>query len=133
MSGILDKDMLQTQSQTGAATRSVQSNELASTQTDNLLAKDSPLRQRAETSGKNYSTSRGLLDSTIGAEAAFGALVDRVIPIATTDANRYAEVADQNLSFENQFKIADKNFGQQGLLQKDDQSWRASENAADLP
>lgn len=118
-------------SQTSAKTSTVQGNELASQQLEGLLRKDSPLRHRAEASGKNYATSRGLLNSNMGAEATFGAFVDRATPIAMADAGRYGQVADANLAHENQFRLSDKAFGQQGLLQRDDQQWRSGENAMD--
>lgn len=142
MTGILDRDMLQEKSETGAATRAVTGDDLSSNQLEKLTGKDSVMRQRAESYGKNYATSRGLLDSSIGAQATFGAFVDRATPLAIADAERYAKVADNNLEFENQFNLADKNFGQQGLLQKDNQTfvagesgaeraWRSGENAID--
>lgn len=125
--GILDINALKSQSQTGAASRSVGDNELASKQMENLTGKDSVMRQRSEAAGKNYANSRGLLNSSIGAESAFGAFVDRAAPIAMADADRYGRTADQNLAYENQFKMSDKNFGQQGLLQKDNQAWQTGE------
>jgi hypothetical protein len=129
--GLLDKTKLTTLSETAPVKGAVDTNELASTQLDKMLNKDSPLRRTSETYGKNYATSRGLLDSSIGAQATFGAFVDRATPIATFDADRYGKVADRNLEFENQFKIADKNFGQQGLLQKDNQTFVSGESSAD--
>ncbi|MDP1931896.1 MAG: hypothetical protein Q8L60_10605 [Gammaproteobacteria bacterium] len=123
--------MLSSNSQLTPSTRSVTDDELASKQMENITSKDSVMRQRAETFGKNYATSRGLLDSSIGAQATFGAFVDRAAPLAMADAERYGQVADQNLGYENQFKLSDKNFAQQGLLQKDGQTFTSGENALD--
>lgn len=110
-----------------ATTRTVSGDELSSVQMEKITGKDSVMRQRAEASGKNYATSRGLLDSSIGAAATFGAFVDRAAPLAMANAERYGQVADQNLSYQNQFKMSDKNFAQQGLLQKDNQAWQTGE------
>lgn len=123
--GLLNPDALNPN--VSPSTRTVQKDELSSYQMEKMTGKDSVMRQRAEAYGKNYSTGRGLLDSSIGAEAAFGSFVDRAAPLAMADADRYGKVADQNLGYENQFKLSDKNFAQQGLLQKDNQAWQTGE------
>ena len=56
------------------------------THLDSLLAKDSPLMQRARTEGMQFGNSRGLLNSTLTAGAAQGAMIDRALPIAQQDA-----------------------------------------------
>jgi len=130
MAGLLDTNSMNPLSTT-ASKREVADEELTSYQTNKLLSKDSALRQTSEASGKNYATSRGLLNSDQGAQATFGAFVDRVTPIANADATAFGGVADKNMSAENDFKMADKNFEFKSLQQKDDQQWRSGENAAD--
>lgn len=127
--GLLDPTALNPN--VSASTRSVSNDELSSYQMEKITGKDSVMKQRSEAYGKNYATSRGLLDSSIGAQATFGAFVDRAAPLAMADADRYGAVADQNLSYENQFKMSDKNFAQQGLLQKDNQAFTAGESVLD--
>lgn len=129
--GLLDKSVLTTKSNTGAASRSVGDNELASNQLDNLTRKDSPLSQRAYAAGKDYGTSRGMVNSSITGGRAEGEFIDRVTPFAIEDARRHGNVADQNLAYKNQFLFEDKKFGNQGLLQKDNHAWRSGENTAD--
>lgn len=53
---------------------------------EGILASDSPLMQRAQTEGMQYANSRGLLNSTMAAGAAQGAMIDRAMPIAQQDA-----------------------------------------------
>lgn len=112
-------------------TRTITPDELASTQLDSLLSKDSALSQRAQTSGKQYANTRGLLNSSMGAEAAYGAWVDRATPIAQQDASRHGEVADKNMDAQNMFKLEDKKFSFDLDLQKNEQSWRTGENTKD--
>jgi hypothetical protein len=112
-------------------TRTVAPDELASYHLDALLGKDSPLAQRAKTAGAQYANSRGLLNSSMGAEAAYGAWVDRATPIATADASRYGQVADKNQDAENTFRLADKNFNFDMTLQQNEQAWRSGENTKD--
>ena len=130
MAGLLDTSAMNPLGTT-ATQREVSDNELTSFNLDKLLSKDSALRQTSEASGKNYATSRGLLNSDMGAQATFGAFVDRATPIANADATAFGGVADKNMAAENDFKMADKNFGFNSLLQKDDQAWRTTENSLD--
>lgn len=64
-----------------------------------LLSKDSALMQRAETKGKQYANSRGLLNSSIGAGAAQAAMVDAAMPIAQQDASTYFDQGTRNQDY----------------------------------
>lgn len=66
-------------------------------QLDSVLSKDSPLLQRARSSAAGVANSRGLLNSTMGAQAGEAAVIDAAMPIATADANVYnsAEFANK--------------------------------------
>jgi len=130
MTGLLDVSAMNPLG-ANATKREVSDNELTSFQTNKLLSKDSALRQTSEASGKNYATSRGLLNSDQGAQATFGAFVDRVTPIANADASTYGKAAEQNMEADNTFKLSDKKFGFDSALQKDDQTWRSGENTLD--
>jgi hypothetical protein len=55
---------------------------------DGIMAKDSPLMQRAATQGTQYANQRGLLNSSMAAGAAQGAMIDRATPIAQQDAQQ---------------------------------------------
>lgn len=52
-----------------------------------IMSKDSQLMKRAETQGRQYGASRGLINSTVAGEAAQAATLDYVVPMATTEAN----------------------------------------------
>ena len=112
-------------------TREVAADELASNQLDKLLSKDSALSQRAMTAGKQYAASRGLLNSSMGAEAAYGSWVDRAAPIAMDDAGKYTNVLDKNMDATNEFRLSDKKFGFDLELQSNEQAWRTGENILD--
>lgn len=55
-------------------------------QLDSALKSNSPLMKRAATQGKQYANSRGLLNSSTGAGAAQGAMIDAAMPMAQQDA-----------------------------------------------
>jgi hypothetical protein len=91
-------------------------------QLSGILAKKSPLMQRAETTGLQQANARGLLNSSMAAGAAQDAMIDRATPIATADADVYARAAGYNADTSNKFKIANvdtinqaKSFGAQAI------------------
>lgn len=55
-------------------------------QLGSMLQSDSPLMKRAETKGKQFANSRGLLNSSMAAGAAQGAMIDAAMPAAQQDA-----------------------------------------------
>ena len=50
-----------------------------------IISAGGPLMQQAETHGKQYAQSRGLLNSSLGAQASQAAVLDRAIPLAQSD------------------------------------------------
>ncbi|MCA1971908.1 MAG: hypothetical protein LDL44_03650 [Caenispirillum sp.] len=52
-----------------------------------ILQAESPLMQRAASQGLMLANRRGLLNSTVAAEAAQAAMIDAAVPIASADAN----------------------------------------------
>lgn len=66
-----------------------------------LLSSGSPLMQQSATEGKQYAQSRGLLSSSLGAEAAQNAMIRAALPIAQQDAQTNANFATTNQAAEN--------------------------------
>lgn len=86
----------------GVTTRSINpATDTAAGQLDKVLAKDGSLMQRARAQGQDWANSRGLLNSSVAAEASQGAMIDRATPIATTDAGFYNEAARDNMQAQN--------------------------------
>ena len=69
---------------------------------DGILAKNSPLMQRAATQGMQYANQRGLLNSTMAVGAAQGAMIDRATPIAQQDASQAWQRGNQRLDHRHQ-------------------------------
>lgn len=69
----------------------VDSNQLASTQMNNITSQSSPLMERAKKTGILTAASRGMENSSIAAGAATGAMVDRAMPMAQQDASTYQQ------------------------------------------
>ena len=62
-----------------------------------ILGQESPLMQRAATSGMQFANQRGLLNSSMAAGAAQGAMIDRAMPIAQQDAQQAWQRDNMNL------------------------------------
>lgn len=69
-----------------------------------ILESGSPLMTQAKTQGLQTANQRGLLNSSIAAGAAEGAMIERATPFATQDASTYAAAAQANQNIENAFK-----------------------------
>jgi len=67
-----------------------------------ILNKGGALMQSAATSGSQSAAARGLLNSSMGVQAAQGAMIDRAAPIAQNDANAINQMTSQNASTLNQ-------------------------------
>lgn len=88
-----------------AFTQSVPDAELASSQLNKITSQESPLIKRARQQGLTLANNRGLINSSIAAGAAEGAMVDRATPLAQQDAaifqgQRLQNQADINRSRE---------------------------------
>lgn len=94
-----------------AQTRAIDSNELATNQLSNIMGKDSPLLQRAQSKALDVANGRGLLNSSMAAGAATAAVLDAATPLAQSNATAQQNVNSQNLS--NQQQTATFNAGQQ--------------------
>jgi len=82
--------------------RTVQDNETVRGQLGEIMATDSPLLQRARARAAATSAGRGLLNSTMGAQAGEAAMYDVAMPIASQDASTYGQAASQNQTVGNQ-------------------------------
>lgn len=70
-------------------------------QLDKILSQDNPYVARARASAAGVANSRGLLNSTMGAQAGEAAAIDAALPIATQDANIYSQQRLTNQQAEN--------------------------------
>ena len=84
-----------------AVTRDVGSGELASDQLNQITSQSSPIIERARQEGYITAAGRGLLNSSIAAGSATGAIVDRALPLATQDAQTQATQALANQTAQN--------------------------------
>jgi hypothetical protein len=111
-------------------------------QIDSILAKDSPLMQRARTLATQQMAQRGLVNSSMAQGAGVAAMVDRATPIAQQDADTFSKRALFNTEATNQanqFNVGEGNklfmFGQDVAarfgLQRDQQQFTAEENRMD--
>lgn len=104
--------------------------ETSAGQLDSILAKDSPLMQRARTQALQDMNARGLVNSSMSQGAAVAAMIDRATPIAQQDAQLYSNRAEANMRAVNDagmFNAGEQNkFG----LQLGEQAFTKSENEA---
>ena len=91
--------------------REVQPGETVQYQLAQILDSNSPLMQRARTQGLQFANRRGLLNSSIGAEAAQAAMLDQALPIAQQDARTFAEAAAQTTDLEGRAGLQDAALG----------------------
>lgn len=76
--------------------------ETTQSQLTGILNKGGPLMQQAATVGNQQAASRGLLNSSLGIQAAQKAVYDHAVPIATNDANTLNTMATFNAGQKNQ-------------------------------
>ena len=93
------------------ATRTVSADELVENRINNLLDSNNPYIQRARTSGLQFANQRGLLNSSIAAQASEEAAIARAGEIAAQDANTYAQAALANQQAQNTAGLQDAQLG----------------------
>lgn len=108
-----------------------QSTETTQGQLTSILSGDSPLMQRARTIAAQQSNARGLLNSSMAAEAGTAAMIDRATPIANADASVYDTRARTNSDAKNQSLALGANIASQMNLQKSQQDFTAGESSLD--
>jgi hypothetical protein len=77
-----------------------------------LLEEDSPYMQRAATAGLQYANDRGLLNTSMGAEASQAAAIDAALPIATSDAAAYNYQSNLNQNLAEDSRQFDANLAE---------------------
>jgi len=94
-----------------AKIRQVNDNDLTSTNLNKLLDSNSGYMKRAGTRGTQYANSRGLVNSSMGAEAAQAAAIDAAAPIANADASTYFTQGTRNQDAENSSRSENARMG----------------------
>ena len=100
-----------------AAQANVPESQTSAGRLDKMLGSDSPLMKRAATQGKQMANNRGLLNSSMSAGAAQGAMIDRAQPFALQDSNNFFSQAQFNASQTNQMRGQWNQAMTQGALQ----------------
>lgn len=124
----------------GATGWSPSENAQASSQLAKILQSGSPLMTVARSGAERAAARRGLLASSISAGAGEEAMINTATPIATQDANTWAQSQRDSAQAANDFARDANNFGRQkamtqyqGILAREaqsaDQSFRSSESA----
>jgi hypothetical protein len=125
-----------------AETREVSApTETVAGQVDSILAKDSPLMQRARTIASQQMNQRGLVNSSMAQGAGVAAMIDRATPIAQQDAQTFSNRSLANMDAtnqQNQFNVGQTNqlfqqgqdIGSRFSLQKDAQTFNTGEREA---
>lgn len=98
------KGLASTSTQLGEPTKwNVTPEQTSQGQLSGILASGSPLMTQAKTQGLQTANQRGLLNSSIAAGAAQGAMIERATPLATQDASTNAAAAQANQNAANAF------------------------------
>lgn len=83
----------------------------AAQQLADITAQDSPLMARARQQGLQTAARRGLLNSTISAQAAMGQMVDKALPLAQQDAATALQLAQSAADRETQVSALNAQLG----------------------
>jgi hypothetical protein len=96
-------------------------------QVNSILAKDSPLMQRARTLATQQMAQRGLVNSSMAVGAGQAAMVDRALPMAQQDASAYNATAAENMAARNRAAEFNTGSSNQFGLQQDQQSFQIAQ------
>ncbi|MFG6159621.1 hypothetical protein ACGTNG_12515 [Halomonas sp. 1390] len=98
---------------------SVTGNQTSQGQLQQMLASNSPLMQQAATQGQQRANQRGLLNSSMGSQAAQGAMISAAAPFAQQDAQTYFQNSQANADRQQQDYMSRLGYQQQmGLNQQ---------------
>ena len=109
----------------------VEDNMLASKQLDSILSRDNPLMQKARARAQMAANRRGLLNSTMAAQAGESAVIDAAMPLAQQDANTNFQAGQFNAGARNDFSRDDNRFGRDVAMARFGALVGAEEKAAD--
>lgn len=101
-------------------------------QLGSFLSSGSPILERARAGAMQQANSRGLINSTMAAQAGEAAALDAAVPIAQADANIYNQASGQNQAFRNQAASQNAQLGTQVDLANAEAANRASSQNAQL-
>jgi len=99
--------------------RKVNKKDTVKYQIENLLDTESRYINQARQQGKEYASSRGLLNTSIAAGASERAAIEAALPIAAQDAQTYFTQGITNQNAENQFRFATKTAGLDAIVRSD--------------
>lgn len=100
--GIIGGAMVEQPASYSATTGQVDNKSTVAGQMDSILGSDSPYVNRAQTISKQQSNNRGLMNSSMAAQAGTAAAIDAAMPIAQQDAQTNMEQSLQNQQAQNQ-------------------------------
>lgn len=83
-----------------------------------IMGQDSPLMERAATEGRQFANRRGLLNSTLAAQASQGAVLDRVLPMAQQEAAQNFQRGMSRQDFEQGRELQERGIAGQGRLSR---------------
>lgn len=83
-----------------------------------ILKKDSPLMDRARTSAQQWANQRGLLNSSMAAQAGEAAQIDAATPIAQQDAQTYSKMFLNKQGFEQQQELNQNQYAQERAVEQ---------------
>ncbi|MEQ8394979.1 hypothetical protein [Thalassobaculum sp.] len=99
---------------------------------DDIMASDSPLMRRTASQGLMLANRRGLLNSSVAAEAAQAAMLDAAVPIASTDASLANQQYMQGQDIASQQYMQGRDIASQQTMQGRDiasRNWQAQLSA----
>jgi hypothetical protein len=114
----------------------VDPNQTVAGQVTNVVKKDSPLMQQAQTEGMQQAQERGLLNSSVGISAAQDSVYKAALPIAQADAAQYSRAAGYNVDTYNKANEfnANNTFNRQERVANNAYDWQKNKtnNAYDF-
>lgn len=121
---------VQPQSYTAQQREVNRATETAGGQVESMLAKDSPLMQRARTLAMQNMNQRGLVNSSMSQGAGVAAMIDRITPIAQQDAATYSNRSLTNQAAVNEANQFNVGQGNSLYAQGQQQKFQTSEREA---
>ena len=110
-----------------ATTREVGQEEMSAYQLDQITGSNSPLMQRVGARAAAQGEGQGLMNSSITAGNAQGAMIDAAQPFALQDAGVHANTASENMGAENEMGLANLGYEAEAASREDTQSWQTGE------